>query len=51
MKAAEPRELGLLEPRNGAEDAHLLGVLQLGLKPAMFHSVPSALSCRSCTTA
>ena len=32
MNAAEPRELGVLQPRNGAEDAHLLGVLQLGLE-------------------
>ena len=32
MQAAEPGELGLGEPRNAAEDAHLLAVLQLGLE-------------------
>ena len=32
MDATGPREFGLLEPRNGAEDAHLLAVLQLGLE-------------------
>ena len=32
MEAAEPRELGMLEPGNGAEDAHLLGMFQLGLE-------------------
>ena len=32
MNAAEPRELRLLQARNGAEDAHLLAVLQLGLE-------------------
>ena len=32
MQAAEPGELGLLQPRNGAEDAHLLGMFQLGLE-------------------
>ena len=32
MKPAEARELGLLQARNGAEDAHLLAVLELGLE-------------------
>ena len=32
MQPAEPRELGLGERRNGAEDAHLLAMLQLGLE-------------------
>ena len=32
MQAAEPRELGLLQARDGAEDARLLAVLQLGLE-------------------
>ena len=32
VQAAEPRELGLLQPRNGAEDARLLAVPQLGLE-------------------
>src|SRR4029077_7330859 len=33
VQTAEPRELCLLEPRDGAEDADLLGVFQLGLEP------------------
>ncbi len=32
MQPAEPRELGLLEPGNGAEHARLLAMLQLGLE-------------------
>ena len=32
MNAAKPRELGALESGNGAEDADLFGVLQLGLE-------------------
>jgi hypothetical protein len=32
MQAAEPGELGVLQPGNGAEHAHLLAVLQLGLE-------------------
>ena len=32
VQAAEPRELGPLQARNGAEDARLLAVLQLGLE-------------------
>ena len=32
MQAAEPRELGLAEARDHAEDARLLAVLQLGLE-------------------
>ena len=32
MQPAEPRELGALEARDGAEDARLLAVLQLGLE-------------------
>ena len=32
MDAAETRELGVLQPRNGAEDAGLLAVAQLGLR-------------------
>ena len=32
VDAAQPRELGILEAGNGAEDPHLLGVLQLGLE-------------------
>ena len=32
MNAAEPRELGLFQSRNGAEDAHLFAMLQLGLE-------------------
>ena len=32
MKPAEPRELGVLEAGDGAEDAHLLGMPQLRLK-------------------
>ena len=32
MNAAKPRELRLLQCRNGAEDAHLLGMFQLGLE-------------------
>ena len=32
MQPAEPRELGVLQARNGAEDADLLAVLQLGLE-------------------
>src|SRR5262249_59582713 len=32
MKAAETRELGPLETRDGAEDARLLAVLELGLE-------------------
>ena len=32
VKAAQPRELRLRKRGNGAEDAHLLGVLQLGLE-------------------
>ena len=32
MQAAEPRELRFAEARDHAEDAHLLGVLQLGLE-------------------
>ena len=32
VQAAEPRELGVLQPRNGAEDARLFAVLQLGLE-------------------
>src|SRR5579871_3187327 len=51
MQAAQPRELGIGEARDGAENAHLLAVLQLGLKPTMLNKVPSLLSCRSCTTA
>ncbi len=37
MQAAEPRELGLLEPRDHAEDADLLAMFQLGLEA---HHVP-----------
>ena len=33
MQPAEPRELGLFEPGNGAEHARLLAMFQLGLKP------------------
>ena len=32
MQAAEPREFGVFKARDHAEDAHLLGVLELGLK-------------------
>ena len=32
VQPAEPRELGILEAGDGAEDAHLLGMLQLGLE-------------------
>src|SRR4029079_6027035 len=32
VNPAKPRELGLLQSRNGAEDAHLLGMLELGLE-------------------
>ena len=32
MEPAEPRELGALQARNGAEDARLLAVLELGLE-------------------
>ena len=32
MQAAKPRELGVLQAGNGAEDAGLLAVLQLGLE-------------------
>ncbi len=32
MQPAQPRKLGLFEPRDGAEHADLLGVLQLGLE-------------------
>ena len=32
MQAAEPREFGVLQPWNGAEDALLRAVLQLGLE-------------------
>ena len=32
MQAAKPRELGVGEARDGAEDAHLLAMLQLGLE-------------------
>ena len=32
MQAAEPRELSILEPRDHAENAHLLAVLQLRLE-------------------
>ncbi len=32
MNAAEPRELGALRDRDGAEDADLFGVFQLGLE-------------------
>ena len=32
MKSAQPRELGIFQTWNGAEDAHLFGVLQLGLE-------------------
>ena len=32
MQAAEPRELGVLQARDRAEDAHLLAMLQLGLE-------------------
>ena len=32
MQAAEPGEFGVLQARDGAEDAHLLGMLQLGLE-------------------
>ena len=32
MQTAKPGELGLPEAGDGAEDAHLLAVLQLGLK-------------------
>ena len=32
MQAAEPGEFGVLQAGNGAEDAHLLAVLQLGLE-------------------
>ncbi len=32
MQPAEARELGVLEPRDHAEDAHLLGMLELGLE-------------------
>ena len=32
MQAAEPGELGLLQPRNGAEDTLLRAILQLGLE-------------------
>ena len=33
MQAPEPCELSVFEARDGAEDAHLLAVLQLGLEP------------------
>ncbi len=32
MQAAETRELGIGQARDHAEDAHLLGMLQLGLE-------------------
>ena len=32
MQAAEAGEFGVLQARDGAEDAHLLAVLQLGLE-------------------
>src|SRR5690349_13498557 len=32
MEAAEPSELGILETRNGPEQPHLFGMLQLGLE-------------------
>ena len=32
MQAAEPREFGALQARNGAEDARLFAVLKLGLE-------------------
>ena len=32
MQPAEPREFGVLQPRNGAEHRHLLGMLQLRLE-------------------
>ena len=32
MQPAEPRELRVLEPRDHAEDPHLLAILQLGLE-------------------
>ena len=33
MQAAQPGELGALQPGDAAEDAHLLAMLQLGLEP------------------
>src|SRR3546814_17198443 len=32
VKPAQPRELGLLQPRNGPENPHLLGMFELGLE-------------------
>ena len=32
VNAAQPREFGILQPGDGAEDAHLLAMLQLGLE-------------------
>jgi hypothetical protein len=32
VQAAEPGELGILKPRNHAEDAHLFAIFQLGLE-------------------
>ena len=32
MQAAQPCEIGILQPRNAAEDAHLLGIFELRLE-------------------
>src|SRR3546814_1274604 len=32
VQPAQPREFGIFEPWNGAEQPHLLGVLELGLE-------------------
>ena len=51
MQAAEPGELGVLRPGIMRKTSVWAPCFSLVWKPTMFHSVPSALSWRSWTTA